>query len=228
SASAGVPIRLIALSQFDAPPQDAAAPLEPLIKSIRLHGIVQPLLVRKHHSRYEVIAGRRRFAAAAALGLTEGPCVLHPVDEAARAGLGAAENIRVAQSGSLRAAVGAQIAEAVARIADDVARLQTSIEALRTAPDGFERSVTADLLSAQAARTRWLANIAALLSSGRCRAGKRRPLASIVDDLVGQFDAECRLAGLRFDTTDAATSTAIDDGFVTVAIGSAVMMTLSL
>jgi len=229
SASGGVPIRLIALSQFDAPPQEPTAQLDPLIKSIRLHGIVQPLLVRKRHSRYEVIAGKRRFAAAAALGLTEVPCVLHQVDDDAAAALGAAENIRVTPSGSsLRATVGAQIAEAVARIADDVTRLQTSLAALRTAPQGFERSVTADLLAAQAARTLWLANTAALLASGKCRQGKRRALASIVEDLVRQFEPECRLGGLRFDVGDAATSTPVDDCFVMVAIGSAIMMTLSL
>jgi hypothetical protein len=229
SASAGVPIRLIALSQFDPPAQDATVQLEPLIKSIRLHGIVQPLLVRKQHSRYEVIAGKRRLAAAAALGLTEVPCVLHQVDDAAAAALSDAENIRVMQAGgSLRAAVGAQIADAVARIADDVSRLQTSLGMLRTAPEGFERSVMADLLAAQAARTRWLASTAALLASGKCRHGKRRPLGSIVEDVVREFEPERRLAGLRFDVSDTVASTPVDDCFVAIAIGSAVVMTLSL
>jgi hypothetical protein len=230
SASAGVPIRLIALSQFDAPAPEAGAALEPLMKSIRVHGIVQPLLVRKRHSQYEIIAGRRRFAAAAALGLTEVPCVLHQVDDTAAAALAAAENTRVnLGGGSLRATVGAQIAEAVSRIADDVTRLQSSLAALRAAPDGFERNVTGDLIAAQAARTLWLANTAALLASGKSRQGKRRPLATIVDDLVRQFEPECRLAGLTFDVSGAtALATPIDDSFVTVALGSAVMMTLSL
>jgi ParB-like nuclease domain len=228
SASAGVPIRLIALSQFDEPAHDAAS-LEPLIKSIRVHGIVQPLLVRKRHARYEVIAGKRRFAAAATLGLTEVPSVLHQVDDSAAAALSAAENIRVNQSaGSLRAAIGTQIAEAVGRIADDVARLQTSVVALRSAPEGFERATTADLLAAQAARTAWLANTAALLASGKCRQGKRRPLASIVDDLVRQLEPECRLAGLRIDASQSTLSTPIDDSFVSLAIASAIMLTLSL
>jgi hypothetical protein len=229
SASAGVPIRLIALSQFDEPAQDAGTSLEPLMKSIRVHGIVQPLLVRKQHTRYEVIAGRRRFAAAVALGLTEVPCVLHQVDDSAAAALSAAENIRINQSGgSLRAAIGTQIAEAVGRIADDVARLQTSVIALRSAPEGFERATAADLLAAQAARTAWLANTAALLAGGKCRQGKRRPLASIVDDLVRQLEPECRLAGLRIDAAESTLSTPIDDSFVSLAIASAVMITLSL
>jgi hypothetical protein len=54
------------------------------------HGIVQPLLVRLRQTLYEVIAGRRRFTAAAPLGLKEAPSVLHQVDDVAAAHGGAA------------------------------------------------------------------------------------------------------------------------------------------
>ena len=229
SASAGVPIRLIPLSQFDAPAQDPLPALEPLIKSIRLHGIIQPLIVRKRQTSYEVIAGRRRFAAAAALGLTEVPCVLHQVDDAGAAALSAAENIHAATSqGSLRTAVGAQITEAIGRIADDVARLQMSLGALRAAPDGFERTVTTDLAAAQTSRALWLANTVALLAGGKYRSGKRRLLSAVLDDLIRQFEPECRLTGLRLDVVNAAPPVTIDDAFVSVALTGAVMMTLSL
>jgi len=229
SASAGVPIRLIPLAQFQTLPDAAPAALEPLIKSIRLHGIVQPLLVRKHQARYEVIAGRRRFAAAAALGLTEVPCVLHQVDDAAAAALRAAENIHAARDhGSIRAAVGAQITEAISRIADDITRLQTSIETLRAAPDGYERTVAADLAAAQAARTAWLASTAALLAGGRYRGGRRRLLTAVLDDVVRQFEPECRLSGLRLDVANSAPATTVDDAFVAVAVTGAVTLTLSL
>lgn len=229
SASAGVPIRLIRLDQFEAPRDDVTAGLEPLVKSIRVHGIVQPLLVRKRQTLYEVIAGRRRFAAAAALGLTEVPCVLHQVDDAGAAALRAAENIHAASAhGSLRAAVGAQIGEAIGRIAEDIARLQTSVHAMRQAPEGFERNVAGDLAAAQAARTLWLANTVALLAGGRYRSGRRRLLPSVLDDVVRQFEPECRLSSLRIDVGNAAPPMTIDDGFVSVALTGAVMLTLPL
>jgi ParB/RepB/Spo0J family partition protein len=239
SGSAGVPIRLIAVSQFEGPgdggdafhdlDKDAGTPLDILKKSIRAHGIVQPLLVRKRRALYEVIAGKRRLAAAIALGLTEVPCVLHQVDDATARSLSAAENTRARDSNaSLRATIGAQIAEAISQIADDVTRLQASLAMLRAAPDGFERSVATDLLAAQASRTLWLANTAALLAGGRCRPGRRRPLPAIVDDLVRQFEAERRLAGLRLELAGSVPAVTIDDGFVAVALTSAVMMTLSL
>ena len=226
AASAGVPIRLIPLSQFE--PPDVAANLDGLVKSVRVHGIIQPLIVRKRQARYEVIAGRRRFAAAATLGLTEVPCVLHQVDDATAASLSAAENIRAPHEGSLRAAVGAQIAEAIGRVADDVARVQGSLAVLRSAPEGYERSVSADLVAAQAFRTLWLANTAALLTGGKLRPGKRRPLSAILDELLRQFEPECRLTGLKLEMGTAAPAVTVDDGFVTIALSGAVMMTLSL
>lgn len=230
SGSAGVPIRLIPLSQFDQPPAPPAAGLDPLIKSIRQHGIIQPLLVRKRLASYEVIAGRRRFAAAAALGFTEVPCVLHQVDDGAAAALAAAENIHLTtgEQASMRSAMGTQIVQAVARIAEDLARLRSSLASLRTMPDGFERSVSVDLASAQALRALWLANSTALLAGGRHPAGRRRPLSSILDDVVRQFEPECRLTGLRLDATNLAPPLTLDDALVTVALTGAVMVTLTL
>jgi ParB-like chromosome segregation protein Spo0J len=229
SASAGVPIRLIPIAQFETLPDPAPAALEPLIRSIRVHGIVQPLLARKHHARYEVIAGRRRFAAAAALGLTEVPCVLHQVDDAAAAALRVAENMHAApQQGSIRAVIGAHITEAVGRLADDISRLQTSLETLRAAPDGYERTVAADLAAAQAARIGWLANTAALLAGGKHRVGRRRLLTTVLDEVARQFEPECRLSGLRLDVSNSAPATTVDDAFVAVAVAGAVTLTLSL
>ena len=228
SASAGVPIRLIPLAQIEAPASDGSGSIDSLVKSVRVHGIIQPLLVRKRQARYEVIAGKRRYAAAATLGLTEVPCVLHQVDDATAASLAAAENIRTQPAGSLRAVVGAQIAEAIGRVADDVMRVQSSLAVLRSAPEGYERAVSADLVAAQAFRTLWLANTAALLAGGKLRPGKRRPLSAILDELVRQFEPECRLTGLKLDVVSAVPPVTVDDGFVTIALSGAVMMTLSM
>src|ERR1700687_1173977 len=53
-----------------------AEPLGELAESIRLHGILQPLLVRKLHDGYELIAGERRWRAARLAGLTAVPAVV--------------------------------------------------------------------------------------------------------------------------------------------------------
>jgi len=54
-----------------------------LIDSIRVHGILNPLLVRPledEDGRYEIISGHRRFFAAQKLGLKKVPCTVHYID----------------------------------------------------------------------------------------------------------------------------------------------------
>lgn len=55
--------------------------LEELTESIRQHGIIQPLSVRRIGTTYELIAGERRLRAAQAAGLSEIPCIVMSMDE---------------------------------------------------------------------------------------------------------------------------------------------------
>ena len=61
-----------------AQPRKIFAPeaLTSLTESIRRHGILQPLSVRRVGAFYELIAGERRLRAAIAAGLTEIPCII--------------------------------------------------------------------------------------------------------------------------------------------------------
>ena len=55
--------------------------LSELAESIRQHGILQPLSVRRVGTNYELIAGERRWRAAQQAGLTEIPCIVMTMDE---------------------------------------------------------------------------------------------------------------------------------------------------
>ena len=55
--------------------------LSELAESIRRHGILQPLSVRRVGTSYELIAGERRLRAGILAGLTEIPCILMTMDE---------------------------------------------------------------------------------------------------------------------------------------------------
>ena len=58
------------------------ASLAELAESIRLHGIIQPLTVRKLASGYyQIIAGERRWRAARLAGLQEVPVVVIEADD---------------------------------------------------------------------------------------------------------------------------------------------------
>ena len=55
--------------------------LQDLADSIRQHGILQPLSVRRVGTAYELIAGERRLRAAQMAGLTEIPCIVMTMDD---------------------------------------------------------------------------------------------------------------------------------------------------
>ena len=55
--------------------------LQELADSIRQHGILQPLAVRRVGTAYELIAGERRLRAGQLAGLTEIPCIIMSMDE---------------------------------------------------------------------------------------------------------------------------------------------------
>ena len=55
--------------------------LAELAQSIRQHGILQPLSVRRMGTAYELIAGERRLRAGILAGLTEIPCIVMNMDD---------------------------------------------------------------------------------------------------------------------------------------------------
>lgn len=58
-----------------------AEELAELTDSIKQNGILQPLLVRKKDTYYEIVAGERRYQAALAAGLTEVPVVIRDISD---------------------------------------------------------------------------------------------------------------------------------------------------
>ena len=65
-----------------------------LAGSIRRHGILQPLTVRKRGEEWELIAGERRLRAAKLAGLEKVPCVLSGADDDTSALLALVENLQ--------------------------------------------------------------------------------------------------------------------------------------
>lgn len=55
--------------------------LDELCQSVRRHGVLQPLSVRRREGGYELICGERRLRAAQMAGLTEVPCILMRMDD---------------------------------------------------------------------------------------------------------------------------------------------------
>jgi len=55
--------------------------LEELVASIQRVGVLEPLLVRRSETGYEIISGERRYRASRAAELTEVPCIVMDIDD---------------------------------------------------------------------------------------------------------------------------------------------------
>lgn len=85
--------------QFD---EDALAELA---DSIKVHGIIQPLIVCKRGDRYEIIAGERRFRAAMKAGLKTVPALIRDYDEQELYEVALIENLQREDLNSIEEAV---------------------------------------------------------------------------------------------------------------------------
>ncbi len=70
------------------------ARLEELAQSIRVNGLVQPLLVRRRGGRYQLVAGERRWRAAQRAGLQKIPAVVREIPDEKIFELALIENIQ--------------------------------------------------------------------------------------------------------------------------------------
>jgi ParB family chromosome partitioning protein len=70
------------------------AEMEELSKSIEAQGVLQPILVRKDDSGFELIAGERRLRAARKAGLNQVPVVVKHIDDAELLEISIVENIQ--------------------------------------------------------------------------------------------------------------------------------------
>lgn len=68
--------------------------LQELARSIRLHGILQPLTVQRMGSGYVLVAGERRLRAAGLAGLNHVPCIVVKASEQDSAILALVENLQ--------------------------------------------------------------------------------------------------------------------------------------
>ena len=68
--------------------------LNELAQSIKEHGIIQPLVLRKIGDKFEIIAGERRYKASYIAGLTEVPAVIINLNDNESAEVAIVENIQ--------------------------------------------------------------------------------------------------------------------------------------
>ncbi len=89
--------------------------LAELAESIRVHGMLQPLIVTQDETpgRYTLIAGERRLLAARQVGLTHAPALVRDASEQSRLEMALIENVQRADLAPL------ELAEAYRQLAED-------------------------------------------------------------------------------------------------------------
>ena len=108
-ADGRVPIELVSPNPKNPRRHFGDAELTDLAQSIREHGIVQPVLVRRaENGRYEIIAGERRWRAAQRAGLTDIPVLLRDVNDRTALELAIIENVQRADLNAVEEALGYQ------------------------------------------------------------------------------------------------------------------------
>lgn len=142
--------------------------LEALADSIRIHGLLQPIIVEQTATgSYQLVAGERRLRASRLAGISSVPAVVRPAAESARHALELAltENLLRADLSALEEAT------AYSRLADTFGLSHEAI-ALRIGRSRAAVSNTIRLLALSAA-------VQAALSEGRLTAGHARVLLSL-------------------------------------------------
>jgi ParB family chromosome partitioning protein len=98
AASAGAPVgRMVSIELLDPnpnQPRQVMGDLTELMASVAEKGIIEPLIVRQHGGRYQIIAGERRYHAAVQVGLRDVPVVIREVDDAEVMELALVENLQ--------------------------------------------------------------------------------------------------------------------------------------
>ncbi|MDF2461707.1 MAG: parB-like partition protein [Candidatus Saccharibacteria bacterium] len=152
----GEEIELVAVELVDPNPHqprtvfDESA-LQALAASIRVHGILQPLVGSKVGGRYELIAGERRLRAAKIAGLDRVPMIVRTFDEQSKLELALLENLQRADLNPIELAtaykklndqfnlslsqIGSRIGKSVPTISNTMRLLRLPLDAKRALVD---------------------------------------------------------------------------------------------
>jgi len=183
-------VQMIALEDISANPYQprrdfAPAELESLAHSIRIHGVLSPILVRSvpgDRKHFEIVAGERRWRAARLAGLHEIPALVREAKDAKALELALLENLQRTDLNPIEEAAGYR------QLIDDHGFTQESLS---------NRLGKARPTLANALRLLSLPDsVQAMVRDGRLSAGHARALAALPKHRAEQIAAAAATRGL--------------------------------
>jgi ParB family transcriptional regulator, chromosome partitioning protein len=167
-----IDIDLIDPSPYQPRTRFSEVALEELAQSIRTSGIIQPLVVRRVGSRYQLIAGERRWRASQRAQLLRVPVVIREVSEEQALELTLVENIQREDLNPI------EQARAFDRLMEEFHLTQDEVAA-RTGKDRVTVANSVRLLSLEAPLLSWI-------EEGKITAGHGRALLAVEDRKLRQ------------------------------------------
>jgi hypothetical protein len=197
-------VRQIPLDQLEAP--EVAADLRDLVASIREVGLLQPLLVvAREGSRFQLVAGMNRLAAAKRAGLTTVPCLVVSVDAHSASRLRAHTELRstadVPAASPETRADSLETTDVLRTTLSEITASMRFIDALipiaRADVSGLRASLIADAMSVEGDRATTLAGAATLFM--RSGPPKLEPVdcAALLETIRREIRLPARLRGVE-------------------------------
>jgi hypothetical protein len=227
--SVGPVVRMISTHAIEADHALSRTELDPLIRSITSHGVLQPLLVRGDGPPYTAIAGRNRLEAARLAGLSAVPCVILPNDGTQAEELAHADNLRCGVAAEPDARSTDAIDGFRHSLRRHMATLQTAI-ALSMGEDPITRQVGFDLTQMHAHRAAWMVDAQQLVERAPVRGSGSVAVSSAIDQVRKAFAPEFRLAGVALHATfaDGAGSDSADEHVLGIGLAGAIVAVLPI
>jgi len=185
-----LPVEAVERSQAQPRKRFDERKLEELAASIRTHGVVEPILVRREGTRYRILAGERRWRAAQRAGLAEIPALVREASDREAFEVALVENL---QREDLNAIEEAEAFEVLVR---EHGLTQEAV----AARVGKERSTVANALRL----LKLPADVRDLVRDGRLEMGHARALLALPEEpLIRKAALKAAREGLSVRATEA-------------------------
>lgn len=172
-------LRHIKLTEIVADPNqprrsfDEAA-LDEIAASIKLHGVLQPIVVTPHKQGYQIVAGERRFRASQRAGLDKIPALVRTLSNQHKLELSLIENIQRRDLNVL------ETATAYLKLRD---QFNLSLEEIGSRVGGKSVSAVSNTLRL----LRLPETVRTALAEGKLREGQARPLVNLDEEVINQL-----------------------------------------
>jgi ParB-like chromosome segregation protein Spo0J len=225
-------VRLIPIRDIDGPRPADTRDLDGLVRSIEAHGVLQPILVRPRAGRFDLIAGKKRLAAAHAAGLGEIPCLVHHADEVRSRELADADNLRV-EAHAPPVAVAAPpdaTCAGLRELSQSFGTIGSCLNLLGDRDQALRDRVALDLIRTEIHRAERLVQSLSVLAQDPPLLEDEVSLAGLLDRVLEGFAPERRLSGvpIHVEAAEGPSTVRGDHDWLTVGVAGALGGMLAL